>query len=168
MSVSAVDSSSNNLSAVGESLLTNGSAPVATPASSTTSTSSSSSTISPYQAEYLTLQQQDTAELLYASFLSPSDSLANTDSVLSQAAQLLGTPGSLATSQSTTTSGASTSTSTNSSSSTSSTSTSDTSDPLDNLPSVSSILAASDAEAQATLTAYGNAPTGSSIIDYQA
>jgi hypothetical protein len=36
------------------------------------------------------------------------------------------------------------------------------------LPSVSSILAASDSEAQQTLNAYASAPVGSSIIDYQA
>jgi hypothetical protein len=35
-------------------------------------------------------------------------------------------------------------------------------------PSVSSILSASDAAAQSTLASYGNAPAGSSIIDYQA
>jgi len=36
------------------------------------------------------------------------------------------------------------------------------------LPSVASILAASDSAAQQTLTNYASAPVGSSIIDYQA
>jgi hypothetical protein len=108
------------------------------------------SSISSYQAQYYTLQQQDAAELLYASFLSPQAGLANADAVLGQAAQLLGTPGA------STAAGATTGTSTTAT------------DPLDALPSVSSILAASDTEAQQTLTAYGNAPAGSSIIDYQA
>jgi hypothetical protein len=149
-------SSLSQLSAVGQSLLTTGQAPVATPAASTSS-GTSSTTPSSYQSEFQTLQQQDTAELLYASFLSPSDSLANTDAVLGQAAQLLGTPGSQPASQSTSTSSSGTTTSS-----------STTTDPLASLPSVSSILAASDSAAQQTLNSYANAPVGSSIIDYQA
>jgi hypothetical protein len=149
-------SSSSLLSAVGQSLFTTGQAPVATPATSTTGSTSSTATSS-YQSEFLTLQQQDTAELLYASFLSPADSLANTDAVLGQAAQLLGTPGSQPASQSTSTQSASTQ-------STSSA----TTDPLASLPSISSILAASDSVAQQTLNSYANAPVGSSIVDYQA
>ncbi len=141
---SGSSSSTSSLSAVGQSLLTTGRPPDATPSAAP----ATSTTASPYQTEFATLQQQDTAELLYASFLSPSDSLANVDSVLGQAAQLLGTPGSLP---------ATTASSTDSSSSTS---------PA--LPSITSILAASDAAAQQTLTSYANAPAGSSIIDYQA
>jgi hypothetical protein len=122
-----------------------------------------SSTISKYQADYLSLQQYDTQELLYASFLSPSAALANADSVFSQAAQLLDPPAPGSTAQSS----SSTSTSTSASTSASSSTTSAT-DPLASLPSVSSILAGSDQEAQQTLSAYANAPVGSSIIDYQA
>jgi hypothetical protein len=153
--ISPTSGSTSNLSAVGQSLLTTGSAPNAVTAA-TTSTATGS-TLSSYQTEFNTLNTQDTQELLYASFLSPADSLANGNAVLEQAAALLGSPGqpgTLATSQST----ASTSTS----------STTASADPLDSLPSVSSILAASDAEAQQTLTNYANAPVGSSIIDYQA
>jgi hypothetical protein len=112
----------------------------------------------------LSLQAYDTQELLYASFLSPAASLANTDSVLEQAAALLGTPGQPATSA---TSSASTTTQ-GSSTTEGSTSTSSASSSLPNLPSVASILAASDDEAQQTLNAYANAPVGSSILDYQA
>jgi len=98
--------------------------------------------------------------LLYASFLSPQQGLANADAVLGQAAQLLGTPGSSTPADQ---AAAATATPAASSSSTSSASSS-----LNNLPSVASILAASDQQAQQTLTAYANAPVGSSILDYQA
>ena len=147
-------SSGSLLSQVGQSLLTSGAAPDATPASTAKST-----TLSSYQSEYLTLQQQDTAELLYASFLTPAAGLANADAVLGQAAQLLGTPGSPAPASATGTPAASPAPATASSPATVA--------PLD-LPSVSSILAASDNAAQQALAAYGNAPADSSIIDYQA
>jgi hypothetical protein len=147
------------LSSVGASLFSTGSAP--DPSSDAAKAAAGS--ISSYQAEFDTLQQQDTAELLYASFLSPDAGLANADAVLGQAATLLGTPGNpgtLGASQSTTTTPPATT-------STSGT-TSSTSSALTNLPSVASILAASDNEANQTLTAYANAPVGSSILDYQA
>ena len=150
------------LSSVGAYLLNSGTAP--DPVPSAASATSDSKTISPYQAQYLSLQAYDTQELLYASFLSPAASLANTDSVLEQAAALLGTPGQPATSA---TSSASTTTQ-GSSTTEGSTSTSSASSSLPNLPSVASILAASDDEAQQTLNAYANAPVGSSILDYQA
>jgi hypothetical protein len=121
-------------------------------------TGSATSGLSTYQTEYNNLQAYDTSELLYASFLSPADGLANADAVLGQAAQLLGTPGSPP---------ASTSSTSNSSTSTSGSSTTSSTAP-ENLPSVASILAASDASAQQTLTNYAAAPVGSSIIDYQA
>jgi len=170
---SSPSSATSLLSLVGQSLLSTGQAPNATPSGLKTATTSPTSTTSSYQAEFLTLQQQDTAELLYASFLSPTAGLENADEVLGQAAQLLGTPGSLATAQSTSTSTPSTSTASSSSTGSSSTtsaasSPSSTASSVLGLPSVSSILAASDAEAQQTLAAYGNAPSGSSIIDYQA
>jgi hypothetical protein len=150
--------STSNLSSVGASLLTTGSAPNPVPAAP--NSTSSSGTISSYEAQYQNLQQYDTAELLYASFsLTPEQGLANFDSVLGQAASLLDAPA--ATSNS-----SSASTSTSNTSNTSSTSSSSAA--LPNLPSVASILAASDSEAQQTLTAYANAPVGSSIIDYQA
>jgi hypothetical protein len=149
----------SNLSSVGASLFTTGAAPnPVAPASASASTSSNKLTT--YQAEYLNLQQADSQELLYASFLPADQALANADSVLGQAAQLLGTPGSTtpadAAAAATTAPAASSSSSSSASSS------------LDNLPSVASILAASDQQAQATLTAYANAPVGSSILDYQA
>jgi hypothetical protein len=155
-SISSGSSSSlpnGGLSSVGASLLTSGSAPNPVP----TAAAPSSTTESPYQVQYANLQQYDNQELLYASFLSPSDSLANADSVLQQAAALLGSPGhpgTLATSAASSTPPAS--------------STSTTSSALTNLPSVQSILDASDEEALKTIQNYVNAPAGSSILDYQA
>ena len=155
--ISPTSGSTSTLSSVGQSLLNNGTAPNAVPASSTSATG----TQSPYQQQFAALQVYDTQELLYASFLSPDQALANADSVFEQAATLLAAPGSQSAAQTaanqnppSTTSGAS--------------STSTASSSLDNLPSVASILAQSDQEAQQTLTAFANAPVGSSIIDYQA
>jgi hypothetical protein len=148
--ISPTSSVTSTLSAVGQSLLDNGSAPVATPAAPANTSANSS-----YTDAYAAFNTYNTQELLYASFLSPADSLANTDAVLNQAAQLLDNP------SSTSSASSSTSTSTDSSTSTAT-------DPLDSLPSVASILSASDNEANQTLTAYGNAPAGSSIIDFQA
>jgi hypothetical protein len=145
------------LSSVGASLFATGSAPNAVPASTPTSTGTTPST---YETQFANLQQYDDQELLYASFLSPSAGLANLDSVLGQAAQLLGTPGDPGP--------ALTGSTTTPSTTTSSTSTSTASSALTNLPSVASILAASDTEAEQTLTNYANAPVGSSILDYQA
>jgi len=69
--------STSNLSAVGASLLTTGAAPDPGAPASTSSTSSTG-TISSYQAQYQSLQQYDTQELLYASFsLTPEQGLAN-------------------------------------------------------------------------------------------
>jgi hypothetical protein len=124
-----------------------------------TAAAGTSNSLSSYQTEFNTLNSQDTQELLYASFLSPAESLANGNAVLEQAAQLLGTPGAAS----------SLSTGTNpSTSGTPSSSASTTSSSLNNLPSVASILAASDAEAAQTLQNYASAPPDSSIIDYQA
>jgi hypothetical protein len=145
------------LSSVGASLLATGVAPNAVPAAGAPP---ATGTISTYQAQYLNLQQYDDQELLYASFLSPEAGLANFDSVLEQAAQLLGTPGNPGPALSTTPP-AGTAT-------TPAASTSTASSALQNLPSVASILAASDDEADQTLTNYANAPVGSSILDYQA
>jgi hypothetical protein len=160
--------STTGLSSVGASLLTTGQAPNVAPAAAP----APANTLSSYQAQYLSLQAYDTSELLYASFLSPAAGLANADSVLAQAAQLLGTPGSPAASLSTTPAASSSSTSSSTtapaSGTSSSSSTSSSSASLNNLPSVASILAASDQEAQQTLQNYANAPVGSSIIDYQA
>jgi hypothetical protein len=95
------------------------------------------------QAEYHTLNQQDTAELLYASFLSPAASLANTDAVLEQAARLQNEQ--LAAQQQAELAKAGA-----------------------DLPSVSNIIADSNAAAQSALSNYAKAPAGSSILDYQA
>jgi hypothetical protein len=149
------------LSAVGASLQATGAAP--DPSSLTAKAAAGS--ITSYQAEFDTLQQQDTAELLYASFLSPDAGLANADAVLGQAATLLGTPGNPGTLGAT--QSATPPASTASTPSTSGTSSS-ASSALTNLPSVASILAASDNAANQTLTNYANAPVGSSILDYQA
>lgn len=153
--ISSVGSSSlpnGGLSAVGASLLNSGQAPNPVPSPAASSTSSTADT---YQKQYAAFEQYNEQELLYASFLSPQAGLANADSVLEQAAQLLGTPGHPGTY------GQTQSTSTGSSS-TSSTGTGSSA------PSVASILAASDSAAQQTLNAYANAPVGSSILDFQA
>ncbi|MGA2392629.1 MAG: hypothetical protein ABSH03_04645 [Candidatus Lustribacter sp.] len=152
------------LSSVGASLLSTGQAPNPVP----TAAAPSPDTLSSYQAQYLSLQAYDNQELLYASFLPQSEALANADSVFLQAAALLGSPGSpgtLATGASPTISSTQTSATTPTSSNSS---TSSASSAFNNLPSVGSILAASDDEAQQTLNAYANAPVGSSILDYQA
>jgi|GEM_PF-2178190 hypothetical protein len=146
------------LSSVGASLLANGDAPNAVAASTPTSTGAAPSQ---YETEFANLQQYDDKELLYASFLSPEDGLANFDSVMQQAAALLGTPGNPGPALSTAPPASSTTTPP-------ATSTSTTSSATTNLPSVASILAASDDEASQTLTNYANAPVGSSIIDFQA
>jgi hypothetical protein len=153
------------LSSVGASLFATGSAPNAVPSSTPVSTGTTPST---YETAFANLQQYDNQELLYASFLSPEAGLANLDSVLQQAAQLLGTPGDPGPAL---TGGALNGTSpaaTPPATTTPASSTSTTSSALPNLPSVASILAASDDEADQTLTNYANAPVGSSIIDYQA
>jgi hypothetical protein len=144
------------LSSVGASLFATGSAPNAVPASTPTSTGTAPST---FETEFANLQQYDDQELLYASFLSPEAGLANFDSVMQQAAALLGTPGDPGPALSTTPPASSTTTPP---------ATSTASSAISNLPSVASILAASDDEADQTLTNYANAPVGSSILDYQA
>ena len=163
------------LSAVGESLLTTGQAP--NPVTSTsTAAPTNSAGLTSYQSEFLNLQAYDDQELEYASQLSFSAGLQNADSVFLQAAALLGTPGSqnslssgLQSTLSTGAASGSTSGTTTSTTPTSTnSSTSSASSNLQNLPSVASILAASDDEAQQTLNAYANAPVGSSILDYQA
>jgi hypothetical protein len=154
--ISPTSGTTSTLSSVGQSLLTSGTVPNAVAAATASTTGSNA--LSSYQTEFNTLKTQDTQELLYASFLSPEDSLANGNAVLQQAAVLLGSPGhpgTLATSES---AAAATSTSTSSAAA---------ADAVDTLPSVSSILAASDTQAQQTLTNYANAPVGSSIIDFQ-
>jgi hypothetical protein len=155
-SVSSGSSSSlpnGGLSSVGASLINNGSAPNPVPAPATPA----GTTESTYQTQFAALQQYDNQELLYASFLSPSDALANANSVFQQAATLLGSPGhpgTLATEAA--------------AAPTAPSSTSTASSALTNLPSVQSILDASDLEALQTIKNYVNAPTGSSILDYQA
>lgn len=139
--------STPTISSVGQSLLTSGSNPNAV----TSATVSNTTTLSSYQTEYNTLNTQDTQELLYASFLDQSDSLANGNDILQQAATLLGSPGHPGTLQTTATP-----------------TFIDTSSDNSNLPSVADILAASDEAANKTLAAYANAPADSTIIDYQA
>jgi hypothetical protein len=171
--INSISSSTTNslpnggLSSVGASLFATGSAPNAVPASTPVSTGATPST---YETQFTNLQKYDNQELLYASFLSPEAGLANLDSVLQQAAQLLGTPGhpgpaldGQPLTGNTLSTGAPATTTTTPSSSTSSTSSA-----LPNLPSIASILAASDDEANQTLTNFANAPVGSSIVDFQA
>jgi hypothetical protein len=166
------------LSSVGASLLSTGQAPNAVTSTSTAAPTNSAGQTQ-YQTEFLNLQEYDDEELLYASSLSFSAGLANADSVFLQAAALLGTPGSglssaLSTGVNSTLNSSATNapTSTNSGTTTAptgtTTSTSSASGNLTNLPSVASILAASDDEAEQTLNAYSSAPVGSSILDYQA
>jgi hypothetical protein len=137
--------------------------------------------LSSYQKEYLTLQQQDTAELLYASGLSQNDSISNGTAVLSQAAKLLSTSGSTQSSDGQLnytsipdlpkpgtpvpkTSNAAPSTT----AATTPAATTSTAIAAPKLKSVTDILAESDASAQAALTAFSKAPAGSSLIDFSA
>jgi len=131
------------------------------PLTAVTSGTKTSTAVPAIQQEYAALNQADAAELLYASFLTPAQSLANGNDVLQQAAALQDQQ--LAAQQQQTLANANADV-TGSSSTTSSAPATDVS----NLPSVASLLSQSDAEAQATLTAFANAPSGSSIIDYQA
>ena len=167
--ISSIGSNSlpnGGLSSVGASLVSSGQAPNPIPAATPSSSASSATAI---QQQYAAFEQYNDQELLYASFLSPSDGLANADAVLEQAAQLLGTPGNPGTyGQTQSTSAGSSSTSSAQGSGDGSSATSTSSNALTNLPSVASILAASDSEAQQTLNAYANAPVGSSILDFQA
>jgi hypothetical protein len=154
-SISSGSSSSlpnGGLSSVGASLLTSGSAPNPVPAAAAPSSTTEPST---YQTQFAALQQYDNQELLYASFLSPSDALANANSVFQQAATLLGSPGHPGTLATQAAAATPTSTSTASSA-------------LTNVPSVQSILDASDQEALQTIQNYVNAPPDSSILDFQA
>jgi hypothetical protein len=166
---SLTSSYTSSLSSVGKSLLVSGSAPNAVPAAA----ANTATGLSSIQTEFNTLNTEDTQELLYASFLTPAESLANGNAVLEQAAALLGAPGSAASSLTTSSSTSGTNSSSTSGSNSSSTtgassSASTASSSLNNLPSVASILAASDAEAAQTLQNYASAPPDSSIIDYQA
>lgn len=109
-----------------------------------------------YQKQFASLQQYDTQELLYASFLSPDDALANGEAVLSQAAKLLDSKSYEATPATDAT------TTTDSTDSTTQSATAPA------RQSITDILKASDDAANAALKAYSNAPAGSSIIDYNA
>ena len=121
-----------------------------TSSTSSSGTSTSSSTgLSGVQQEYNTLQLEDTEELMYASFLTPAQGLANMDDVLAQAATLLPNADSAAAGSSST-----------------SLTTLATDD--SNLPTLSDLLSQSDSEAQQVLSNYADAPAGSSILDYQA
>jgi hypothetical protein len=172
--INSITSSTTNslpnggLSSVGASLFATGSAPNAVPASTPVSTGATPST---YETQFSNLQKYDNQELLYASFLSPEAGLANLDSVLQQAAQLLGTPGHPGPAldgQPLTGNTLGTTAPATTAPSGSTSSTSSTSSALPNLPSIASILAASDDEANQTLTNFANAPVGSSIVDFQA
>lgn len=137
------------------------------PASSTTSSttastaSTASTSASAIQNEYNLLNTDDTEELLYASFLTPDQGLANADDVLAQAAELQDEQ--LSTQQQATLANADADVTGSSSTSSATLSTDDS-----NLPSLSDLLSQSDSDAQAALTAFASAPAGSSIVDYQA
>lgn len=173
MSVSSIpDPSSDGYpSALSPTLLNVGASAPATSGTATATTGSTAAATAAigkaaptkYQTELQTLNQQDTAELLYASFLSPSDSLANGNAVLQQAAQLLGPPGTIAAAAPST----STTPSTTTPRTTGSATTASSTDPA-NLPTVATLLGQSDSSANKALGAYVNAPAGASILDYQA
>jgi hypothetical protein len=134
----------------------------ASTASTTASTGSTASTnASAIQNEYNLLNTDDTEELLYASFLTPDQGLANADDVLAQAAELQDEQ--LSTQQQSLLANADADVT-----GTSLTSSSTPATDVSNLPSLSDLLSQSDSDAQAALTAFANAPAGSSIIDYQA
>ena len=135
------------------------------PASSTTPAASTGSTTSraakAIQAEYNLLNQQDTAELLYASFLTPEQGIVNANAVLQQAANIQDQQLAQAQAARLAKSDAEVLGATPASSPT-------PASDVANLPSASTLIAQSDAAAQAALAAFAKAPAGSSILDVQA
>jgi hypothetical protein len=136
------------------------------PASSATTTSAStgstaSSAAKAIQAEYNLLNQQDTAELLYASFLTPEQGIINANAVLQQAANIQDQQLAAAQAARLAQSDAEVTGSTPASGAT-------PAGDVSNLPSASSLISQSDAAAQAALAAFAKAPAGSSILDFQA
>ena len=132
------------------------------PASSTTAaTASTSSRAKAIVAEYNLLNQQDTAELLYASFLTPEQGIINANNVLQQAANIQDQQLAQARNARTSLSDAEVS-------GTTPTTTAAPASDVSNLPSVSSLISQSNAAAQAALAAFAKAPAGSSILDFQA
>lgn len=125
----------------------------------------SSSTAIDYAKQYAAFNTYNKQELLYASFLSPEDSLANGNAILQQAAQLLSSK-----SYETTAPTIPASTGTTSADSSASGSSTDTSTTASTASrqSFADIIAASDDAANAALSAYAKAPAGSSILDFQA
>ena len=131
-------------------------------ASTSTSTTSSSSTTtppeSPYQLQYNALQQYDNQELFAVTFASPQAAAANVTAVLAQwagiqAGQQASWQQSQLTQANAAISGALPAESTIN---------------VPTVPSMSDIVGQSEQQANAALTAYAQAPPGSSILDFQA
>ncbi|HTW85826.1 MAG TPA: hypothetical protein VMD91_17280 [Candidatus Sulfotelmatobacter sp.] len=124
--------------------------------SSSTSSTGNAQTISPYVAEYSTLQEDDAAELLQVSLDSPTDATSNVESVLAQAAAYQAqqnaaqSQAAAATAQSAIQSGTS-----------SSSSSSTVSGPLD-IPSYESIISQSDQDGYNAINDAFNIGTGTS------
>jgi hypothetical protein len=138
--------------------------PTAAATTPSPSTTTGSASITPLQAEYNLLQKEDTQELLTASFESPTDSLANADSVFQQVAAIQDSQLAAQQQQNLANAQAAIDGSSSSSTTSSTLSTADAS----NLPTLQDLFDSSDAAAQTALNNYSNAPAGSSIIDYQA
>lgn len=94
----------------------------------------------PYQQEYATLQSMDTQELLNVTFGSWENAQSNVLSVLSQWAAFQAEQQAAQ----------------------------DQTHATNNVPSLGDLVSQSDAQANSVLSNYASAPSGSSIIDYQA
>lgn len=142
-------------------------AATAAASTSTPGTTSGSKTISPLQAEYNLLQQEDTQELLTASFESPSASLANANDVFAQVATIQDQQLAAQQQQNLDNAQAAIDGSSSSTTTSSTLSAADNAD-VSNLPTLTDLLSQSDSAAQTALGKFSSAAAGSSILDVQA
>ncbi|HTX02605.1 MAG TPA: hypothetical protein VMD07_02905 [Candidatus Acidoferrales bacterium] len=124
-----------------------------TSSSSSSSSTSSTSTTNPYVQEYDTLQSEDLQELFNVSFGTQQNAALNIDSVLAQWVALdAQEQEAQAQTVQTMLSNAGSS----------------TTDATSNIPTLEDVESQSDQEAQTVLNNYASAPSGSSIVDFQA
>lgn len=121
--------------------------------SSSTSSSTSTSTANPYVQAYDSMQSQDLQELFEVSFGTQQNAALNIDSVLAQwVAISADEQEAQAQTIQTTLNNADSS----------------TTDATANIPTLEDLQSQSDQEAQTVLNNYSSAPSGSSIVDFQA
>ena len=136
--------------------------PIGGAATSTFATTTTPAKQTPVQAEYQLLQQYDTAELIQVSFFdTPAQAQANAQSVFAQVAALQDQAQAARQQHVQANADANVLR-------TQSTSTSTPATDVSKLPLLSDLISQSDAAANQVLTSYGNAPSGSTILDYQA